>query len=204
MPLSLVTRTGAALLDAAACRTQLRWTSTDEDAYFTGVLIPAAEERAVGATRRALRTTTYDQLLDGFPCGDVLEFPYPPLQSVTSVQYIDAAGAWQTWSSSEYVWQAPAGERCARGRLSPAHGYRWPTVGREQLGCVKVRFVCGYADGSLPALLKLALLQDIGGMWEYRENLTDAPVTEIPMGASATYRSFRSLPRVPLPPGLEE
>jgi uncharacterized phiE125 gp8 family phage protein len=196
MPLTLVTAPAAEpFADATLPRLQLRLTGTDQDSFFTSLAIPAARDRAEAATRRQLISATWDLVLDRFPSCDVIELPKPPLQSVTWIKYVDTAGTLQTWSAAEYLWQAPAGPRCRRGRIEPAYGYFWPSV-REQLGAVQIRFVAGYgaAGTAVPTRLLQAMLQDIGGLYEFREGLiAGAAPTEIPSAAAAVYRSFRSL-----------
>ena len=51
---------------------------------------------------RALLTQTWDMYLDEFPCAGEIIIPLSPLQSVTSVSYVDQHGATQTWASANY------------------------------------------------------------------------------------------------------
>ena len=205
MPLSLQAAPAAEPLDAAACRAQLRWTSTAEDAYFTGTLIPAARERAEQATRRQLITATWDWHLRRFPSCDLIELPKPPLQGVTHVKYYDETGTLQTLSAALYDVLAPAGPQCARGQIRLAYGESWPST-QDVQSAVQIRFVAGYgaAGTAVPPRIKMAMLQDIGGLWEFRENLiAGAPPGEIPGGSAAVYRSFRSWARLPLEDGID-
>src|SRR5688572_33284797 len=96
-----------------------------------------------------------------------LELPLPPLQSVTWVKYLDAAGVEQTWSSANYTVTAPAGDFAQRGYIQPVTGQSFPGGGWTWEGQtypwfsawgkpdqIKVRFVCGYGatPASVPAL----------------------------------------------------
>lgn len=204
MPLSLIEEPDGLPLDAKAVRDQVRWTSEDEDEFITGQLIPAVCERAQSRTRRQVMTATYDLLLDCFPWINVIEVPKPPLRSITHIKYLDTAGTLQTWASSNYVYQTLAGPKAVRGRITPAYGVSWPST-REQIGAVQIRFVCGYGESSedVPALLRQAMLLDIGGLWKFREDLiagAELP-EEIPNGARSIYRTFQSKPALPFPPG---
>ncbi len=156
--------------------------------------IQDARERAELATRRAFITQTWDQVRDGFPAGDVLSLPKPPLQSVTWIKYRDTAGVWQTWPASNYTVEAPSGPTASRGRIVRAAGVAWPsTDGRP--GDVSIRFVCGYGAtaADVPARLRAAMLMDLATMYSQRESVvTGTIVAELPAGPASIYRSFRS------------
>lgn len=210
MPLSLVAPPEVEPIDADDIRAQLRLTSRAEDAFLAGMVAPSVRMRMERATRRQANTATWDLVLDAFPVTreglELIELPLPPLQSVTWIKYVDISGVLQTWSSSEYQVQAPVGPNARRGRIMPAFNYSWPAT-REQMGAVTVRFVCGYGDDpeDVPTILRQAMLLDAGALYEFRENLQvsgNVPV-EIPHGASSIYVAHRSLPRYPLPGGID-
>ena len=83
-------------------KTQLRIDHTDEDSFVDG-LITAARAYVEDATFRALVTQTWKLNLEAWPAGNAIEIPKPPLQSVSSVVYLDEAGASTTWASSNYI-----------------------------------------------------------------------------------------------------
>jgi uncharacterized phiE125 gp8 family phage protein len=201
MPLSLVTPPSSEPLASAAVRAQLRWTSTDEDAFVVGQLIPAARERGENATLRQFGQATWDLFLNAFPTyggRELIELPRPPLRSVTHIKYYDQNGTLQTWDPANYIVQAPTGERCSRGIVTPAYGVVWPDT-QDRIGAVQIRFVCGY--DSVPPLLLTAMLMDIGGLWEFREDMVAqgaAPV-EVPSGSRSIYRQYKSRARYALP-----
>ncbi len=171
---------------------------TDDDAYLLGILIPAARSRAEKETGRQLLTATWDLRLDRFPCGtfESIEIPKSPLLTVTGITYVDADGATQTWSSSAYVVDAPAGPSPKRGSITLAYGEYWP-VTRYQANAVTVRFTAGYGtDGdTVPPRLLMAMLLDIGTMYEHREDVVVGQgyaIAPFPVGAEQIYRTFRS------------
>jgi len=167
---------------------------TDQDAHLQTILIPAARDRAELATLRALITQTWDLVLDAFPDEDYIEIPKPPLISVTSVTYRGTNGTLQPpWAATNYVVEAPAGPRCARGRVSLARGISWPST-YGQAGDVTVRFICGYgAASAVPPLLMAAMLMDVATLYEHRETLvTGTIVAQLPGTAREIYRSFVS------------
>lgn len=169
---------------------------SDDDPWLQTIAVPAALDRAELETQRQLRRATYALRLCGFPCADWIELPKPPLASVSSVAYVDLAGVTQTWASSNYTVDAPAGDRCARGRLALAYGVAWPST-RPVINAVTITFVAGYGETpqTMPALLRWAIAQDIATMFMARENhITGTIVAELPQTAARVYRSYKSYP----------
>lgn len=168
MSLSLVTAPALEPITMADAKLHCKVDTTLEEPLF-GPWITAARQYAETFTHRALLTQTWDLKLDRFPCG-AIELPCPPVQSVTSVTYLDTAGASQTWSSSLYETDLPAGPQAMPGRLQPVYGEVYPLT-REVFNAVTVRVVCGYgaAPSSVPALLREALLMLVARMYEKRE-----------------------------------
>jgi uncharacterized phiE125 gp8 family phage protein len=71
--------------------------------------------------------------------------PLPPLQSITSVKYLDETGTQQTLDPTAYVLddsETPA-------EITPIPGTCWPLV-KCQSGAVKIRFICGYPATASP------------------------------------------------------
>ena len=125
--------------------------------------------------------------------------PKPPLQSITSITYVDEDGATQTLATSVYSVDAPTGPTCARGRIYPKYEQEWPTT-RCEPGAVTVTFVAGYGTtgASVPARLKMGMLYDIGTLYEIREDHIIGQgytVTPVPIGSERIYQQFRSWPR---------
>ncbi len=116
-------------------------------------LVRAARTTAESKTRRALVTQTWDLILDRFPCWEIT-LPKSPVQSVTSITYVDDNGQTQTLDSAEYLVDTSS----APGRITPAFGKSWP-VSRWQNNAVTIRFVCGYGSASdVPAGIKQWML----------------------------------------------
>jgi uncharacterized phiE125 gp8 family phage protein len=181
---------------ASALGAEAPTVNTTADPELVGLIV-AVRERAELATNRAIPgPQTFDLILEQFPRDGYIEIPKPPLVSVTSVKYVDTAGATQTMDPSLYLVQAPAGPRCARGRVALPFAAVWPITLR-QMGAVTVRFVCGYgAAAAVPALLKSAMKLDIGTLYANREGVVlggrQAAPDELPMGVRAIYFSYRS------------
>ena len=167
-------------------------TNTTEDPIITS-LIAAVRERCEAATRRALITQTWDLILDRFPSGSVIEIPKPPLSStttgITHVKYYDTDGDQQTWASTNYDYDAPAGPRAARARLALSYGIDWPFTYGE-IGDVQIRFIAGYgAAAAVPYMLKVAMKMDLAALYAAREG-----EVALPPAVKAIYQSYKSWP----------
>ena len=141
-------------LSVVDAKTHLHVTGNDEDTYISA-LITDAREHVENYTGRALINQTWDLYVDQFPyVGDVITIPKAPLSSVTSITYVDTAGATQTLSSSVYT----ADTDSEPGRVYAAYNQTFPDI-RTQSKAVKVRFVAGYgADGdSVPSPIVQAI-----------------------------------------------
>lgn len=141
--LDLVAAPAAEPLSTADAKAMLRVDHSSED-FLIASLVTAARELVEEQTGRALITQTWDMQVPRFPAdGWGLRIPRAPLTSVTSVTYIDADGAEQTWAAESYSVIAPAGPFARRGIILPAHGVAYPRT-QQHLYDVTVRFVAGY------------------------------------------------------------
>jgi uncharacterized phiE125 gp8 family phage protein len=181
MSLNLVTAPTVEPVTLSEAKTDLRVTADDEDSLITS-MIQAARGMAETITHRALTTQTWDWKLDGFP-NRWLEVPLAPLVSVSSISYIDIAGATQTWSAAEYI-VVDAGAMTAPGRIVPAYGKSWPNP-RGLPNDITVRFVAGYGGASsVPAEIRWALLLIVGELYARRESaLVGATIVNVPYSA---------------------
>lgn len=111
--------------------------------------IQAARIEAETKTRGVLVTQTWDLHLDNFP-GWEMHIPNPPLQSVSSITYVDTDGTTQTLAADQYL----VDTKSQPGRITPAFGLTWPTT-RAQTNAVTVRFVAGHgAAAAVPENIK--------------------------------------------------
>lgn len=181
-------------LDEAKAHARIPEGDTDEDALIIGYVRSATEhfDGRDGYLGRALLTQTWDLKFDRFPgfSDEPIEVPLPPLQSVTSITYVDTAGATQTWASSEY----DVDTHSEPGRILPGYNYRWPST-RDQINAVTLRFVAGYgADpADVPERIRLATAQLAAHWYQERELLAPGMVNRVPMqieDAVANYRIF--------------
>lgn len=170
--LTLVTAATAQPLDwDAEVKGHLRLDSEDERARVENLLVPAAAQWAEQFTNRALITQTWKLVVPRWPRGGgPIELPKPPLSSVTHVKYYDGDGVLQTWASSNYYVEAPAGPSAVPARIFPSYNVSYPAY-RAQQNAIEVQFVCGYGATweSVPSQLRAAMLLIVGEMFERRE-----------------------------------
>jgi len=159
----------------------LRRTDRREDDYIT-TLITAAREYCETITRRAFITQTIDLVLDAFPSSDGLSYadetsidrgsqitiPKPPLQSITSIKYLDSSGTLQTLTSSAYN----ADTYSEPGRIYLSQSYQWPsTQGIEN--AVTIKYVAGYGltAVTVPTALRHAIKLVVAHWFLNRESV---------------------------------
>lgn len=188
MRLDLATAPGTEPLTVAEAKAYRRIEGSTEDA-LVGDLITAARELFEEETGRQVITATWRLHLNRFPVGRApIIVPKPPLQSVTSVTYLDADGASQTWDASEYTVVAPSGPFARPGVIYPKPGYTYPTS-LVAANAVTVTFVAGYgaAATDVPDSLRSTLQAMVGDLYEQRETfLAGTIVTPNP----ALYRAM--------------
>jgi uncharacterized phiE125 gp8 family phage protein len=101
----------------------------------------------------------------------------PPLQSVTSIKYIDEDGVQQTLDSSLYT----VDKDSEPGWVFPAPGQSWPSTKAIQ-NAVRVRYVAGYGAASdVPSALKLWIHAHLANSYKNRESVVVGTIaTELP------------------------
>jgi uncharacterized phiE125 gp8 family phage protein len=164
----------------AEAKAQCRVTGTDEDDLITGMIAAATEDAEAIQNRTFVsRTRTFyrdDFTYDGYDASGrgYIELPYPPLQSITSIAYIDGDGVTQTLSADTYTVDT-GGEAKLPGRIYLAYGESWPTV-RSQHNAVTITAVCGYSSVSaIPYAVKQAIKLKVGDLYEHREDTVVGP-----------------------------
>ncbi len=158
--------------------------STSEDALILA-LVRAAREWVENYCRRSLVSRTITLRMDCFP-GEIL-LPRGPVSSVTSVQYVDADGATQTVTASDYQTDLYS----VVARILPVLGVVWPQVKNGAVNSVIVTYVAGYATATeLPRSIKAAMLLIVGHLFEHREQVGPAGMVEVPFAVKALLAPF--------------
>lgn len=185
---SVVTAPVSEPISLSKAKDHLRIDHSEEDNYILS-LIGSAREYAENFTRRALMTKTVDFKLDSFPT-DLIEVSQPPLQSITSISYIDTNGVTQTWDSSNYIVDSTS----QPARITPAYGQVFPST-RCQINSITIRAVIGYGDtGDIPNQIIQGMLQLIGHLYEHRESVDlGRPLNEVPMTTKYLLEPYRDL-----------
>lgn len=151
---------------------------TSQDAVLM-LLIGAMREYAENLTGRSFVQRTLETRMDYWPCDDVIELPFPPLVSVSYVEYLDGDGATQQLSGSPSAFQVDTHR--VPGRVWPLYGASWPTA-LSDLDAVRIRYVAGYQTFSaLPRNLKLWMNARLATLYENREQIVIGTiVNELP------------------------
>jgi uncharacterized phiE125 gp8 family phage protein len=146
------------------------------DADLVQLYMMAAETKVENATGRALSERELLFRCDAF--GKSVKLPVAPVIDVTAVTYLDRDGEEQTLADTVYA----VLDKLENPRLVLKPGQSWPSTW-EIGGAVAVTFTAGWEDPeNIPAPLRMAVLQTIGGMYEFREEVSTAQVSELPNG----------------------
>lgn len=177
MALKLITAPSEEPITLTQAKAHCRVDGSDEDALFTGVIIPAARRAAEHRTGHAIVTQTWELALDAFPAAEI-KIPQPPVQSITSIKYLDAAGVEQTLSAADYALDNYGMYHW----VIPAQDVTWPDT-LDAANAVKIRFVTGFGlAAAVPEDIKAWLLLSIGTLYAYRETLAAGQIVELPGG----------------------
>lgn len=154
------------------------WDTTYDDAVLAGFIV-AARELAEAFTGRAFVTQTIEVKFDAFPNSDVIQLPRSPAASVTSLTYVDTAGATQTMAGADYVLDGNS----EPARLALAYGKSWPST-RAQMNAITLTYVAGQAQASISDSVRVAICSIAATMSEYREGLVESkagmPILDLP------------------------
>jgi hypothetical protein len=159
------------------------------------IFVAAARAEAEARISRQLLTATWELYLDSFSreqlqaaaqdlervlinqlmgVDGTIQMPLPPLQSITSIKYLDTAGVEQTLAAAAYRVDTVS----APGRVTPAYGYSWPST-YPVTNAVVIRFVAGYGDAAAAVPLKIRqwIMAAVGAMYENREIFLISPTS---------------------------
>lgn len=185
MGLTLVTPPTEYPVTLAEAKAQCRIVNDDSDARLTAFIAAATAhvEKTLGVS---LMERSYRLTLDAF--SDAIELPRGPVQSVTSVQYVDEDGATQTVATSDYTVDLVSRSAWIV-RNSDA---TWPDL-LDAVNVVTVEYVAGY--DTLPADfddVKAAILLTVQH-WNDLGELQDATKAAIPPWFDALLQPHRAV-----------
>lgn len=183
--LQLVTGPTAEPVPLGVARAHCKIDGSDDDAVLTTYIL-AARTYVERITGRALMTQTWRMTVDEFPEYS-LELPLSPVASVSSVTYLDAAGATQTVSAATYVVDTSS----VPARLALADGAAWPTPAVRP-GAVSITFVAGGTLAEVPEPLRQAIVLLVAHWHANREAVNVGNiVTSVPLAFDALVAAYR-------------
>lgn len=178
MNLRLITAPTVEPVAVETAKLYLRVDGTEDNALITS-LIKAAREKGEELARRAFITQTWEMTLDAWPNG-YLKLYRPPLQSITSVKYLDNASVEHLWT--DYVFDI---------RNEPGVLF-FETIPGDALfesGAILIRYQAGFGndESSVPEGIKNAILSLVAYWYENRESLG------VPAGIRSMFMSERAV-----------
>lgn len=180
MTLVLITPPTAEPVTADEVKAHCNIESTADDVLLNGY-IAAARRVGENLTKRQFVSATYELVLDRFPgWTGAIELPMPPLQSVTSVKYIDEDGVEQTLSTDLYTVDTDS----EPGRIYPVYDEEWPDT-RGQRQAVRIRYVTGWpvetSGPTTPENIRTWVMIRVAGWYESREPIiVGTSIAELP------------------------
>ncbi len=149
---------------------------SEEETEHIQALIVAARQEVEAVTGRQFITATWELYLDALPVDGVIELPSQPLRSVTTLEYRDDDGAWQTFPATSYEVQLfysltnSVEIDLTPGRIVLLPDFEWPDL-YDVPGAARITFVSGHGDDGhgVPTRAKQAMLHRIAESFERRE-----------------------------------
>lgn len=184
MPLQLITPPAVEPVTLDEAKAHLKVDTAYDDALITA-LIAAARARAEWHTGRAFVTQSWVLWLDGWPAGNCVEIPLPPLQAVTSLTTYALDDAATVLDAS--LFQVDIASSPARVTLkSPA-----AIANTRKLNAIAIAFDAGYGDAAsdVPQAIRTAILEMIAELYTNRGDIESAP----PAIAQAMLAPYRVL-----------
>lgn len=170
--LILITPPEQDVITVAELKANLRQEDDGQDEFLQTLIDQAVElvDPANGGNLgRALRPQTWELQLDRFPPWQ-LDLPFPPLITLDSVKYDDAAGVEHTLTvGTNFMMFGQGG--VYKTYLAPMYNSFWPLT-KCYPGSVRIRFTSGYTKPDddtadpLPAGIKAYLLLFAGGLFD--------------------------------------
>lgn len=177
--LSIITRP-LPLLQTGDLRLHCRIDDTFEDDLIDAYQAAAQRECEL-ILGRPVGQTVYRYILDRFPDADEpILLPRPPLVSVDSIAYTDAAGAGQTLDTGADVQVDQYGEPA---RIFPAVGATWPQTQTDKINAVVIQFTAGSDDADEVGQETIqAIRMAVANWYKHREPAAETSLSTIPNG----------------------
>lgn len=170
---------------------QQTYAESELDKQFLDDAITTARIETERYCDSAFITQTWKQYLDCFP-SDIIRLRKDPIQSVTSIKYIDTDGVQQTLvEGTDYQVDTVS----TPPRIIPEPGITWPSVEYGRMNAVEIEYIAGYGDteADVPWPIKKAILMLVGHYYENREEATSDTVKSVPHGWEAILMSYNTI-----------
>lgn len=173
---AIITAPNSEPITLAEAKTNLRVYNSLENTLIEG-LISAARKVVEDYSWRPIMTQTIDVLFDKNDVTEILLINKQPIQSITSVKYIDANGIEQTLApNTDYVTDLLS--QVGRVKLNTI-----PPM-KDTLNALKIRVVCGYANAAaVPKSYIAAMHLIIAHLYENRQQAQSQSLSTIPLNA---------------------
>lgn len=140
----------------------------EDNLFIREQLIPSARRTVEQLACRSLITQTRRQSYDYMPDPGDVYFRYSPVQSVSSITYVDTNGTTQTLAATYYdidTYVIPA-------RIREAYSQTWPTT-RQQTNSVNITAICGYGNtpAAVPIIYRRAIIVLCSHWYDNRDQL---------------------------------
>lgn len=170
----------------AEAKAHLRLENTLDD-VTVAMLIQTARQYVEEVTWRGIVSQTWELVMDSFPTEEYFELPKGKLASVTSITYLDTAGAAQVLAGSEYEVDSTS----EPGKVRLAYEKTWP-ITRSRWNAVVTRYVVGWDVDVVPRPIKHAILLLVSQMYEHRTpEITGTIVSAVRFAVDALLGPYR-------------
>lgn len=176
--LAVTSRTGTVdPVTLTEMKAHVRVDGTAEDTYLTD-LISAAAVAVEDMQAKVFRQATMTMTMDMWPRGGLIRLPRYPVQSITSVTYLEEGeSSATTFASTNYLLDANS----LPPRVVLKKNKLFPSDSIEAGPSITVTFVAGYADGEVPENAKHAIKLLAGHWYANREAVVTGTIaTQMP------------------------
>lgn len=144
---------------------------------YVNALITKARLWCENYQERQYLTATWKLYFEAFP--EEIEIRKLPVQSITSIQYVDTNGDTQTLATADYQTDFASEDHPAR--IKPAYGEVWPSTRSDTYQAVIVTFKAGWTSAAnVSATIKHAILLLVSHWNEMREPISGSAVNRVP------------------------
>lgn len=163
------------VVSTAEARAHVQQNHTDDDTYLDA-LVKAATIQAKKITGLSLITESLTIRFDRFP-GRIVKLPAGPIQTFSSIAYLDGAGVSQTLSASLYATDLYS----KIPRVFPAASQNWPGT-QCMPNAVTMAVIAGYGDDGedVPEGIRHAIKLMVGHWYRNRESVVPGQMYEMP------------------------